>query len=135
MITLDQYFGIYASHADAGPGMYAAAEAMLEKVNALLDKAQSSGIQPEVNPNTNSQVSGEFNGGFRPQDCPVGAAKSSHKQARAVDVFDPHNALDGWITDDILVEFGLYREHPDDTPRWCHLSDKAPGSGRRTFHP
>ena len=135
MITLDQYFGIYASHADAGPGMYAAAETMLEKANALLERAESAGIAMEINPNTNSQVSGEFNGGFRPQDCAVGAAKSSHKQARAVDVFDKNNALDGWITDEILTEFGLYREHPDDTPRWCHLSDKAPGSGRRTFHP
>ena len=135
MISITDYFGIYASHADAGPGMYANAEKMLERVNALLERAESSGIQIEVNPNTNSQVSGEFNGGFRPQDCPVGASKSSHKQARAVDVFDKNNALDNWITDDILVEFGLYREAPEATPRWTHLSDKAPPSGRRTFKP
>lgn len=135
MITIDQYFGIYANHADAGPGMYASAEKMLEQVNALLDKAASQGIAPRTNPNTNSQVSGETNGGFRPQDCPIGASRSSHKQARAVDVYDPDNQLDDWVTDEILTEYGLYREHPDATPRWCHLSDKAPGSGKRTFHP
>jgi hypothetical protein len=135
VITLDQYFGIYANHPDAGPGMYAAAERMLDTVNPLLAKAASEGVKLETNPNTNSLVSGETNGGFRPQACPVGASKSSHKQARAVDVFDPKNALDDWITDEILTQFGLYREHPDDTPHWCHLSDKAPGSGRRTFKP
>jgi len=135
VITIDQYFGIYANHPDAGPGMYASAEKMLERVNALLSQAESEGVTLQTNPNTNSQVSGETNGGFRPQDCPIGAAKSSHKQARAVDVFDPRNDLDSWVTDEILTAHGLYREHPDDTPRWCHLSDKAPGSGKRTFHP
>ena len=135
MITLDQYFGIYANHPDAGPGMYNNAESMLERVNRLLHEASNQGVPPRTNPATNSQVSGETNGGFRPQDCPIGAPKSSHKQARAVDVYDPDNQLDDWLTDDILTEYGLYREHPDDTPHWCHLSDKAPGSGKRTFHP
>jgi len=135
VISIDQYFGIYANHPDAGPGMYHSAESLLERVNRLLQEAMNQGVPPRTNPKTNSQVSGETNGGFRPQDCPIGAARSSHKQARAVDVYDPDNQLDDWLNDEILTEFGLYREHPDDTPRWCHLSDKAPGSGRRTFHP
>jgi len=135
MISLDQYFGIYASHPDASPGMWAAAETMLDKVNSLLEQAEKEGIAIETNPNTNSQVGGETNGGFRPQDCPIGAPASSHKHARAVDVYDPHNALDGWITDELLTDFGLYREAPNATLHWCHLSDKAPGSGRRTFNP
>lgn len=134
-ITLDQYFGKYATHPDAGPGMYAAAESMLEKVNRLLGEAEITLGEIPVNPATNSQVSGSENGGFRPQDCPIGAPKSSHKQARAVDIYDPHNKLDDWIDDEILTGYGLYREHPDDTQHWCHLTDKAPGSGKRTFHP
>jgi len=135
MISLDHYFGIYANHPDAGPGMYAAAEAMLERVNRLLHMAENQGIPPRTNPKTNSQVSGETNGGFRPQDCPIGAPKSSHKQARAVDVYDPDGQLDDWLNNDILEDYGLYRESPEDTKGWCHLSDKAPPSGRRTFKP
>lgn len=135
MISIDQYFGIYANHDDAGPGMYAAAESMLERVNRLLHQAENEGVLLQTNPNTNSRISGTENGGFRPQDCPIGALRSTHKQARAVDIFDPDNTLDAWLTDEKLADFGLYREHPDDTPHWCHLTDKAPGSGKRTFKP
>lgn len=115
--------------------MWAAAEVMLDKVNALLERALQEGVRLETNPHTGTLVGGEKNGGFRPQDCAIGAAKSAHKQARAVDIYDPDNALDGWLNDDILTEFGLYREAPTATNRWCHLSDKMPGSGRRTFQP
>ena len=44
-------------------------------------------------------------------------------------------ALDNWITDAILERHGLYREAPLATQRWCHLTDRAPGSGRRSFSP
>ena len=135
MITLEQYFGPYCTHPDAGAGMYQAADAMLEKVNGLLAQAEADAVPLPVNPKTGSQVSGTENGGFRPQACPIGAPKSAHKQARAVDVYDPGGELDGWLTDEILTAHGLYREHPDDTQGWCHLSDKAPGSGKRTFKP
>jgi hypothetical protein len=62
-------------------------------------------------------------------------ARRQLKQGRAVDVYDPDGHLDAWITDDILEDFGLYREHPDSTSTWCHLTDRAPGSGHRTFWP
>lgn len=135
MITLDQYFGIYANHPDASPGMWAAADAMLDRVNRLMERAESEGVDVQTSPITHSQVGGETLGGFRPHDCPIGAPASSHKHARAVDVYDPANELDDWVTDDILTEFGLYREAPSATLHWCHLTDKAPGSGRRTFNP
>ena len=135
MITLDQYFGIYANHPDAGPGMWAAAETMLEKVNALLDEAEVNGYEPQINPHTGCQVAGETNGGFRPMDCPVGVPASAHKHARAVDVYDPGNDLDAWVNDSILTTYGLYRENPSETPNWIHLSDRPPSSGRRTFNP
>ena len=60
---------------------------------------------------------------------------SKHRSAQAVDVYDPAGALDGWLTDDKLVKFGLFREHPDDTPGWCHLQSVGPRSGNRVFVP
>ena len=135
MITLDQYFGPWRHHADVTPERLANAERLLVQVNAILAWAYGSGCDLPVNPATHSLVSGQTYGGFRPQDCPQGAPHSSHKEALAVDVYDPHNALDGLIDDQMLTAYGLYREHPDDTPHWCHLTIKAPGSGRRTFKP
>lgn len=135
MISLDDYFGPYAKHPDATPERWAAAAEMLDRVNQLLERAAGEGVEFLPNPATGTLVSGAGNGGFRPQNCPVGAARSSHKLARAVDIADPSQKLDDWLTDGILREFGLYREHPDYTLNWCHLQDKAPPSGRSTFRP
>lgn len=135
MITLSQYFGVYASHPDATPECYAAADELLSRVNRLLDNVDTDRVELRINPKTDSEVSGDTNGGFRPQDCPIGARHSSHKQAMAVDVYDPGNSLDRWLTDERLEEAGLYREAPDATPGWTHLTTRAPGSGLRTFNP
>lgn len=135
MISIDQYFGGYCTHPDASAGKWTAAEGLLDRVNRLLERAESEGVTIPINEKTGSQVSGTENGGFRPNDCSVGAPSSKHKQGRAVDVYDPGGFLDNWITDTILEEFGLWREHPDDSLGWCHLQDVAPKSGRRTFKP
>lgn len=135
MITIDDYFGCYAKHPDAIPGKWAVADAMLEKVNALLKAAEDCGIDLPVNPRTGTQISGGENGGFRPNTCSVGAPLSNHKRARAVDVFDPGEELDAWLTDELLKQFGLWREAPDYTKGWVHLQDVAPKSGKRTFLP
>ena len=39
--------------------------------------------------------------------------------------------LDDWLDDDTLERYGLYREAPDATPHWCHLTTRPPMSGRR----
>lgn len=135
MISVADYFGAHVDSPDATPERKACAEAMLDRVNPLLTEAEAHGVELEMNPKTQTLVSGTQYGGFRPQDCPEGAPHSAHKEARAVDVYDPHGLLDKWITDLLLEKHDLYREHPNDTPGWCHLSDRAPGSGRRTFHP
>lgn len=135
MISIDEYFAGYPRHPEIGIGMKANAYEMLKKVNALLDWAESEGWIPQINPATGTQVSGKTDGGWRPQSCPTGAPNSAHKQARAVDIFDPDNSLDSLITDDVLEDFGLYREAPEATHGWCHLTDRAPASGRRTFNP
>ena len=135
MISVADYFGPHATCEDATVERKVAAADMLDKVNALLVEAEQFGVELQMNPDTGTLISGQTFGGFRPQSCTVGAAHSSHKEGRAVDIYDPHGELDRWITDLMLEKHGLYREHPADTVGWCHLSDKAPGSGKRTFHP
>ena len=135
MLTLEQYFGRWMNHPDATPERKANARVLLDMVNNLLARALVCGVVPPENPHTECCVAGETFGGFRPQSCPQGAPHSSHKDGAGVDVFDPKNELDDWLTDELLEEFGLYREHPDSTKHWCHLTYRAPHSGHRTFLP
>jgi hypothetical protein len=46
----------------------------------------------------------------------MGPANSSHRQARGIDIFDPHRKLDDWITDAVREEAGLYHEAAASTP-------------------
>lgn len=142
MITIEQYFfnptkRVMKQHTGE---QAAAADALLEKVNALLDRAEEEGVFERTNnPHTGCEISGSLHGagdgGFRAPDSGTGAAHSNHRIAHAVDVYDPGNKLDDWLTDEILAEFGLYREHPDSTDTWCHLQDVPPHSGHRTYLP
>ncbi len=134
-LSILDYFGNWFDHPDAINERILAAQELLDQVNALLIEAEAHGVDLKINPRTKTYVSGETYGGFRPKDCPQGAATSSHKVGRGVDIYDPDDALDRWITDAILQAHGLYREHPNDTKTWCHLTDRAPGSGARSFHP
>ena len=140
MITLAEYFGPRKTHPEATPAKFAAADELLGRVNALLDRAYNEGIyHEEPDPDTGCCISGSRggsgDGGFRLSDSPTGRLNSPHKAARAVDVYDPDDFLDQWLSDEILAEFGLYREAPEKTPGWVHFQDRAPGSGRRTFWP
>jgi hypothetical protein len=135
MIGIDQYFGKWRYSPDCNEVVTEAAAALLSKVNALLTRAELEGVSLPINPTTHSNVSGTQYGGFRPQACPEGAPSSSHKVGRGVDVYDPLDSLDDWLTDELLEEFGLYREHPSATVRWCHLTDRPPYSHSRTFMP
>jgi hypothetical protein len=135
MITIANYFGPWLNHPDATDERKANAQALLDRVSNLLDDAFLYYVDLVDNPVTGTLISGKTYGGFRPQDCPQGAPNSSHKVGRGVDIYDPQNYLDNWITDAILEKHGLYREAPLYTPRWCHLTDRAPGSGKRSFMP
>lgn len=135
-LTVIQYFGPWVKHPDATDSRKDSGCNLVAAVNPLLARYESeTGNHIKVNPATGSIVSGQTFGGFRPQSCPQGAPHSSHKQGQGVDIYDPDNAFDKWITDEILEEFNLYREHPDSTDTWCHLTTRAPGSGHRTFWP
>lgn len=149
MITLQQYFN-GKPHTQA---QEAAALKLLDRVNAMLEWARLGGYQGHNDPDTGTQIGGDKikgngDGGFRGAE-EGGAAHSSHKilwkleggkwvhdeTMAAVDVYDPADVLDRIISDEDLERFGLYREDPSATPGWCHLTTRAPGSGKRTFLP
>lgn len=136
MIRLSEYVGKWIESPDWTQERRLNAITLLDRVNRLLDyMGQEHGVEVLKNPTTGSQVSGSTYGGFRPQNCPQGAPNSSHKQGMAVDIYDPTNRLDIALNDEILTQFNLYREAPSATNSWCHLSTRAPGSGKRTFLP
>jgi len=137
MITLDQYFGCWLKCRDVTEQVIDNAEKLLDAVSKLMALADYDNVPLPINPDTDSQVSGREYGGFRPRECIglIGSRKSAHLQGLAVDIYDPTNALDEWITDGVLETCGLYREHPSATHGWCHLTTRAPGSGKRTFYP
>lgn len=125
-----------------------AADDLLKRRNALRSEwCDLTGREPPTCPNTGTEISGskggQGDGGFRMPTATTGKENSSHKEARGVDDFDPGDELDKWLNqfedgkggNSKLESYGLYREHPDDTPGWCHLTTRAPHSGHRTFKP
>jgi hypothetical protein len=165
MITREQLFtnpttGVEKPHTAAQAD---AADELLNDANALLDDFSSAtGWVVSIDPDTGTQISGSRGGngggGFRLDHESDGY--SSHKilyvqepsgryvvdlsgAKAAVDCFDPANHLDQWLDqfeqsdgrNSKLEEYNLYREHPNDTPGWCHLTKRAPRSGHRTFKP
>lgn len=135
MITVADVIGLWQQSPDLTEDRRENIADLVPAVNALLAKAKAAGVPLPINPKTGTQVSGERYGGFRPQTCTIGAPLSAHKVGMAVDIYDPANALDDWITDDVLRECGLYREGGNWTPGWTHLTTRRPGSGNRTFMP
>lgn len=144
MITIQQYFGSKA-HTQAQED---SAIDLLERVDRLTSEAEAVGqFRRRIDPDTGSEISGSpggaGDGGFRLPTSTTGTATSSHREARAVDVYDPANELDTWLNDfedgqggnSKLEEYGLYREHPDATIHWCHFTTRPPRSLKRTFRP
>lgn len=135
MILVAQYF-----QKPHSPEQEKVAEDLLVSVNALCTEAQQAGVFDFSNdPDTDSPISGQQggdgDGGFRSPGTRTGATGSAHRRGLAVDVYDPEDKLDTWLTDAKLESYGLYREHPDWTKGWCHLQSVAPGSRNRTFQP
>jgi len=146
MITVEDYFGTRINHPEATEPMKASARVLLAAVNALLAfAAAEGGYARPINPNTKTAVSGwSGDGGFRLADSVTGSPTSAHKRAPAIDIYDPDNQLDDWISKHdvdggadnvVLRQFGLYREHPSATKGWCHLQTNRTRSGRRSFYP
>lgn len=136
-ISLAEYFGAYAAHKDATALVKANASAMLRAVNALYAAAARDGCELPDNPATGSGVSGNGHGGFRPQDCAVGAPNSTHKTGHAVDRYDPRREFAAWCLahPQALARLGLHMEDPRWTPSWVHLQDVPPASQRLVYVP
>ena len=63
-----------------------------------------------------------------------GKVHSAHLVGRAVDFVRTPELL-AFCTEENLAKYNLYMEHPDSTPQWIHISDRAPPSGKRIFRP
>jgi hypothetical protein len=69
-----------------------------------------------------------------------GSLNSWHTKGLAIDVHDSKNELYNFLTTsqkgiDLSTELGLYFEHKDSTPTWCHIQLRAPKSGKMIFYP
>ncbi len=137
MISYQEYFGKWLGCEDATEERKVNAIKLLTAVNQLGLLAIADGIGFPINPGTGSRVSGTEYGGFRPQSCPIGAPHSAHKEALAVDIYDPRESIDEWCLDnqDKLEQCGIYIEAPNKTRGWSHWTVRAPGSGKRVFMP
>lgn len=127
-ITLADYFmGRDAPHAgELTEVMRRNAAATVQRANALMACA---GIARGVN------------SGWRPHAINAGIAhaspRSRHLSCEAIDLADGDDSLDQWCLSHLpmLARIGLWLEHPDATPGWCHVQIVAPRSGRRVFMP
>jgi len=149
VITREQYFGAKPHTTEHE----AAADDLLARRNRLCDEYYSvTARTPDIDPDTGTEISGSRggagDGGFRLPTATTGRTLSSHKEARGVDDYDEDDGFDKWLDqfevpmpdgepggNTKLEEYGLYRESPSTTPTWCHLTTRAPPSGRRTFYP
>ena len=143
MITVFQYFA--KPHTEAQKD---SAVDLLSRVEALRQEFYKDTERgPEIDPDTRNEISGtrggDGDGGFRTPRSTTGAPNSSHREATGVDKSDQENKRDKWLDkyehgnggNYMLEKHGLYREAPNATPSWTHLTTRAPGSGRRTFSP
>ena len=115
------------SHAhELTPHLRENAALTVERANALLARAALPGV---------------VNSGWRPQAInaavPNASPRSKHVSCQAIDLDDASGALDAWCMRNLaaLAAIGLWLEHPDATPGWCHVQVVPPRSGRRVFMP
>ena len=137
MISKSDYLGQWLDSPDITPQVHVNIGRLLTACNKLEAMALQDGVKFPTNPKTKSQVSGEVYGGFRPQNCTIGAPQSAHKTGEAVDRYDPDGKIDEWCSMHVplLRTCGIYLEHPDDTPNWSHWGIRPPKSGNTIFKP
>jgi len=140
MITLEDYFGKFLHHPDVTETHKASAASLLAACAQLESYAIQDGVEFPINLFTKTGVSGSLYGGFRPKDCKIGAPNSSHKEAKAVDLYDPLGKIDQWCfahseKGGKLEQCGIYLEHPSKTNGWSHWTIRAPVSKNRVFLP
>ena len=130
MITLEDYFGSHTLTSLPDQATKDNALDLLSKVNALLREIDL----PEA-------ISPKVNSGWRPAHynvtIPGAALRSKHITGQAIDLADPEGALDDYLFNhpELLIQHGLFMEHPLATKNWQHLQSVSPRSGRRIFFP
>lgn len=142
MITFEDYFG-RVSHIEAPDEIVKAnADTLLKRVNALLvacgfKTGVASGWRP---PAYNAELRRKFIAG-EPGGANT-AVRSRHMTGEAIDLTDTAEqqiALHLFANPELLIEHGLYMEHPVATKgmrtNWCHLQTQPPRSGNRIFVP
>lgn len=74
--------------------------------------------------------------GYRPgaaNRAAGGTQHSAHLSCEAVDFKDADGEIKKFCTVEVLEECGLYMEHPDSTPSWCHVQTRP--TKNRVFKP
>jgi hypothetical protein len=111
--------------------------------NAMLTVECANRLLEEYEKATSDATPRNVNSGWRPAainaSTPKAAKRSKHMTGEAIDLSDDDGSLDAWCVSPAgllaLASCGLWLEHPDATPRWCHTQTIPPKSGRRVFHP
>ena len=139
MITVAEYMmGRDVSHAlECSPDILRNAARTVRVANELLMLAKVAGVP--IIPRQDGTL---VNSGWRPPSLNArtdGASRTSlHMTGEAIDLHDPKGYLDEWCTtsaDTVLRDLGLWLEHKDFTPGWCHVQMRPPRSGNRIFRP
>ena len=129
-ISLRDYFGPHWDHDDVTDEVLANATELVHRANAVLEQMVAGGCTPLRNPGTNTYISGQTLGGFRPQSSAVGAPRSKHKMGQALDLYDPYRELAKWAVNHPadMKDIGLWIEDPRWTPTWLHIQSVPPGN-------
>jgi len=146
MFTLIDYVGPWAESPDWNEEREDNANLLIAACTKLQALMESDGVHFPLHEHTgtglhprnrDSSISGETYGGFRPQDCPIGAPHSAHKEGLAVDRYDPGDLIDQFLLRrvDLLNQCGIYIEAPSTTPGWSHWTIRSPASGHVIFYP
>ncbi len=129
ILTLTEYFmGRDATHAEELD------EALKENARLIVARANE---LLRLSGATHARV----NSGWRPRSINAAIAhaspRSRHLTCEAIDLGDVDGGLDTWCMHNLdrLEVLGLWLEHPDATPGWCHVQTVPPRSGRRVFMP
>lgn len=133
---------------------------MISKQEILMGRVAEAELSPEIQVNLSHLVAAlnlvratygkpmVVSSGYRSQaaNSKVGGAKRSyHLSCQACDFRDADGALDSFLNSEagqrLLESAGLWQEHPDSTPGWCHLDIGVrpmvarPGCLNRQFKP
>ena len=134
MITLEDYFGriTYTPELEEQRTQVEEnAKELIRRVNLLLPEVAHIEAVKEL----------KVNSGWRPAaynaTIPNAAPRSKHITGQAIDLADPEGELDDYLINHrpLLLNAGLWMEHPSATKGWCHLQSVPPRSGNLVFYP